>query len=1109
MAQLRRAGMVRTNSAVAIGCVIVLGTLALPAIQMAREKARRAHCTGNLRQLGQALHSYQDSNRLLPPAAVWSAGDLEIKTIYRTPWKAEITHQNWLQQLLPYLGEERLAAGSRPEVPITDRRHQELRTTGLLVAKCPSDTYNRPGNLYRYEPPNRPARTFARGNYAINGGSHNDFVNPGTPAAPSASGHNYVYDEVTRQFQWWGTGVAGFNKSFGLSDFANKLSSTVAIDEMRAGIHELDPRGVWALGQIGASVTWSHGVLGDDCGPNNQGVRADDIVGCGRLHQVVGAERLTEQCMPCCSYFKWNAQATARSMHPGGVNVLMMDGSARFVVDSIDPGLWHVIHSREHSEPIALDLSEAPRPVRPEGERSPPADLTSIGEGRLAGKLSNGTKVMTNSIGMEMALIEPGQFIMGLPDHSLESEVPPESPAHEVQITTAFLLSVTEVTQAHYERVMGSNPSWHQQSSGFPNAMKDDTSSYPVEQVTWYDAGAFCKRLSNHPAELAAARVYRLPTEAEWEYACRERVSQPYEASFGESQGANLGRDASDWLPVLPVRYFRPSSLGLYGMRGNVYEWTADWFARDSYRYSVLRDPQGPLTGFLRVVRGSDWIYFAEGCRIDRYATVPWRSNRYIGFRVALDIPDAGFAASGLQSIDAAQKHQLHRQHDRLADRYRITTSSLRFGDKYLVSQNLQGRRPQILHPRLKPVDHPCWSPDGRSLLLTRWDEGAPQLFLVAHDSDEMKPLAREVAGVKAQPSWSPDGKKIAFGAIQAENNAEIYVCDADGSGIVNLTNHPAWDADPAWSPDGRSIVFTSNRVEGFYLHLLNVKDKKTRRLDFHNSRQLLSVCSPSWSPDGKELAFCALGEDGSALVLFLGDVETLTARQVVDLPGSSRHPAWSPDGRFIAFVHSDLPPEQFAQYGRLMLFDRESSTTGAIPPGKMVHSFTRPSWEPLRPGYYKLGQDLVSAGTFARFATSGWSQTNTHHVWSEGEEAEILLPLESSSQRPLVLRLRASAFLAAKHAEQDVDVVVNGELLRTLKFNMKRRQVELAIPVPAVISSSRELFRIVFRNHNPGSPSDHGDPHDKRTLGIGLKLCAVGEAQQGSPNGAAAAAEP
>jgi eukaryotic-like serine/threonine-protein kinase len=158
---------------------------------------------------------------------------------------------------------------------------------------------------------------------------------------------------------------------------------------------------------------------------------------------------------------------------------------------------------------------------------------------------------------------------------------------------------VYEVTQGEYERVMGTNPSHFK---GDPRL--------PVETVSWQDAMTFCERLSALPAERSAGRVYRLPTEAEWEYACRAGSTTIY--SFGDSEGS-LGDyawyDSNSGSKTHPVGQKRPNAWGLYDMHGNVWEWCSDWYDGSYYASSPVDDPTGPvkaIPGFSVAVAGSN-----------------------------------------------------------------------------------------------------------------------------------------------------------------------------------------------------------------------------------------------------------------------------------------------------------------------------------------------------------------------------------------------------------------------------------------------------------------------------------------------------------------------
>ena len=229
---------------------------------------------------------------------------------------------------------------------------------------------------------------------------------------------------------------------------------------------------------------------------------------------------------------------------------------------------------------------------------------------------------ITNSIGMKLVLIPAGTFTMGSPVGEvgrISSEM-----QHEVTLSKSYYLGAFEVTQNEYERVMGNNPS---KSKGAKN---------PVEMVSWDEAVSFCKKLSEMPMEKAAGREYRLPTEAEWEYACRAGSSKAY--SFGET-AESLGEYA--WFGVgsavttHPVGEKKANRWGLYDMHGNAWEWCQDWFG--IYPTGAVTDPQGPNGGLWRVSRGGGWSIDAGRCRsANRGRNNPSNGNASYGFRLAL-----------------------------------------------------------------------------------------------------------------------------------------------------------------------------------------------------------------------------------------------------------------------------------------------------------------------------------------------------------------------------------------------------------------------------------------------------------------------------------------
>jgi len=234
-----------------------------------------------------------------------------------------------------------------------------------------------------------------------------------------------------------------------------------------------------------------------------------------------------------------------------------------------------------------------------------------------------------------MVFIPPGTFRMGSPTNEVD-RYDNEGPQTAVTISRGFWMGKFEVTQGEYEAVMGSNPSYFQP----PNATAD--TNRPAESVSWDDAVAYCAALTQR--ERAAGRittnaVYRLPTEAEWEYACRAWTSTRF--SYGDDLGyTNLTNYA--WYSdnsggtTHPVGQKLPNPWGLYDLHGNVWEWCQDWF--DTYPGGIALDPQGPATGSTRVVRGGNWLYWngrARDCR-SAYRDYSGYGSGLIGFRVVL-----------------------------------------------------------------------------------------------------------------------------------------------------------------------------------------------------------------------------------------------------------------------------------------------------------------------------------------------------------------------------------------------------------------------------------------------------------------------------------------
>lgn len=208
--------------------------------------------------------------------------------LYESKRFDRFVHQNWAQTLLPHMGRNDVAAMFDSARPVMAPENKQARLTQVAEFTCPTDTFNGPHNLYGFQPwDDQPPRAeFARGNYAINGGSHCIKYPAQTTVQARGEIMRILIDPENRRFEAIGNGIAGINHAFRISEFANAQSTLVAVEEVRAGIHSLDMRGVWALGHIGSSITWAHGVVGDASGPNNQGDRSDDLFDCGRIHKA-------------------------------------------------------------------------------------------------------------------------------------------------------------------------------------------------------------------------------------------------------------------------------------------------------------------------------------------------------------------------------------------------------------------------------------------------------------------------------------------------------------------------------------------------------------------------------------------------------------------------------------------------------------------------------------------------------------------------------------------------------------------------------------------------------------------------------------------------------
>jgi formylglycine-generating enzyme required for sulfatase activity len=249
-----------------------------------------------------------------------------------------------------------------------------------------------------------------------------------------------------------------------------------------------------------------------------------------------------------------------------------------------------------------------------------------------------------------MVWISPGSFVMGSP--ATEPMREENETQHTVTLTKGFCMGRFEVTQAEYLAVMGNNPSYFTTNDFYGNPISPDLSR-PVERVNWFDATNYCAQLTareRSAGRLPDGYVYRLPTESEWEYACRAGTTTPFHygnellsgmANFSgfreyrvgnpyylNASGTFLGRTTS-------VGSYAPNAWGLYDMHGNLWEWCQDRYG--TYPSGSVSDPQGAPSGPQRVFRGGGWQFFAVACRSAwRNSDNPTSRFDLIGIRVVL-----------------------------------------------------------------------------------------------------------------------------------------------------------------------------------------------------------------------------------------------------------------------------------------------------------------------------------------------------------------------------------------------------------------------------------------------------------------------------------------
>jgi prepilin-type N-terminal cleavage/methylation domain-containing protein/prepilin-type processing-associated H-X9-DG protein len=321
-----RNGFTLVELLVVIAIIGVLVALLLPAVQAAREAARRSTCQNHIRQCGLALLTYHDAKRKFPPAAQLPQGTNGMNV----PYLGTLHQANWVISVLPQPEQSTLYNAFDLTKPISDPINRPYRGTSIGTLLCPSDVHNLTSLFAGRNA--LEGDNWARGNYGANAGlgymtrSEYGLADIG---GPDTDGWK---DGRIR-------GVLGLNAGLALKDVTDGTSQTMLVGELRAGMSENDRRGVWALGGPGSSGLWAHGssnvVRPNDCQPGG-----DSLTNCTKAENDAGGKSILEDaCMPCDGVYG-NIQGGVRSMHPGGAMICFADGSVHFVSDYVDTSTY-------------------------------------------------------------------------------------------------------------------------------------------------------------------------------------------------------------------------------------------------------------------------------------------------------------------------------------------------------------------------------------------------------------------------------------------------------------------------------------------------------------------------------------------------------------------------------------------------------------------------------------------------------------------------------------------------------------------------------------------------------------------------------------------------
>jgi formylglycine-generating enzyme required for sulfatase activity len=506
--------------------------------------------------------------------------------------------------------------------------------------------------------------------------------------------------------------------------------------------------------------------------------------------------------------------------------------------------------------------------------------------------------------GGEMVLVPAGTFTMGDPSGR------PEEAPHEVTVSP-FYVDRYPVTQELYTKVMDVNPS------------KRRAPKNPVERTQWTDAVRFCNKcselegltpcydLTTWRCDFGAAG-YRLPTEAEWEYACRAGGTGKY--CFGDEE-QELPLYA--WLKpgsqgkTHPVGEKRPNRWGLFDVHGNVWQWCNDWYAATYYSHSPRQDPRGPAAGKMRVLRGGAWDCPAGKCRAAfRHKEFPVYSDACFGadsygFRRVRAADAGGRAPVVAAGPKAAPDPRPAKTASRPPPAVRpapgpgklapaslkgtIVFVSDRSGGLQIWSMRAGGKGTRQLTRGPGPSADPRFAPDGKRITYTTLRGGFPEVWLMNRDGSAPRFVTKG-----SQASWAPDGKALAF-----IRDNQAYVRNLT-SGREERVTPAAWErcGVPAFSPDGRRLAVASRHLGTVGVFVLGLDGKGGYPLKAEEG-----CCTPQWSRDGTKILCQTVQGHINQVGVDGRDWEQLTFG--ADVQHDARY---SPDGTMIVFCRAPAP---------------------------------------------------------------------------------------------------------------------------------------------------------------------------------------------------------